>query len=124
MQNAYVGGRLRQLREERKLNQVEFAQALGISPSYLNQLEHNARPLTVPVLLKISDIFGVDGSFFAAQDTARLIAELSEVLLDESLDIQASAQEVGDLAKTQPRLADAVITMHRRYRHAVEQLGE
>ena len=93
MESAYVGGRLRQLREERKLNQAELAKALQISPSYLNQLEHNSRPLTVPVLLRISEVFGVDASFFAPQDTTRLVAELSEVLLDDDLD--ATGQQPG-----------------------------
>jgi XRE family transcriptional regulator, fatty acid utilization regulator len=124
MQSAYVGGRLRQLREERKLNQAELAKALQISPSYLNQLEHNSRPLTVPVLLRISEVFGVDASFFAPQDTTRLVAELSEVLLDDDLDARVSAQELSGFVTTQPRIAQALVTMHRRYRHALEQLGQ
>lgn len=124
MQNAYVGSRLRQLREERKLSQVEFAKALAISPSYLNQLERNGRPLTVPVLLKISDVFGVDGSFFAPQDTTRLIAELNEVLLDDSLDVRATPHEITEMAAAQPRIAKAMIALHQRYRRAIEQLGQ
>jgi predicted transcriptional regulator/transcriptional regulator with XRE-family HTH domain len=124
MQSAYVGARLRQLREDRKLNQAELAKALQISPSYLNQLEHNSRPLTVPVLLRISEVFGVDASFFAPQDSTRLIAELSEVLLDDDLDVTLSSQDVSGFVASQPRLAQAVVTMHRRYRHALEQLGQ
>jgi predicted transcriptional regulator/transcriptional regulator with XRE-family HTH domain len=124
MQSAYVGGRLRQLREERKLNQAELAKALQISPSYLNQLEHNSRPLTVPVLLRISEVFGVDATFFAPQDTTRLVAELSEVLLDDDLDARVSGQELSGFVTTQPRIAQALVTMHRRYRHALEQLGQ
>ena len=50
--------------------------ALGISPSYLNQLEHNTRPLTVPVLLKMTEVFSVDPTFFASTDTGRLIADM------------------------------------------------
>src|SRR6201992_784096 len=124
MQSAYVGGRLRQLREERRLNQAELAKALQISPSYLNQLEHNSRPLTVPVLLRISEVFGVDASFFAQQDSNRLIAELSEVLLDENLDACLSTRELTELVSAQPRLATAIVGLHRRYRHALEQLGQ
>jgi XRE family transcriptional regulator, fatty acid utilization regulator len=124
MQTAYVGGRLRQLREERRLNQAELAKALQISPSYLNQLEHNSRPLTVPVLLRISEVFGVDASFFAPQDSTRLIAELGEVLLEDGLDVPVSGQDLNGFVTNQPRLAQAVVTMHRRYRHALEQLGQ
>jgi predicted transcriptional regulator/transcriptional regulator with XRE-family HTH domain len=124
MESAFVGGRLRQLREERRLNQAELAKALQISPSYLNQLEHNSRPLTVPVLLRISEVFGVDASFFAPQDTTRLVAELGEVLLDDEFDAKVSSQELGSFVSSQPGLAQAVVTMHRRYRHALEQLGQ
>ena len=124
MAGALVGGRLRLLREERKLSQVALAKALLISPSYLNQLEHNTRPLTVPVLLRISDVFGVDASFFAPQDTTRQIAELNEVMLDDEVGVHLTAAEITELATAQPRLAEAVVALHRRYRHAREQLAE
>lgn len=124
MPSAYVGGRLRELREERRLNQAEFAKTLAISPSYLNQLEHNTRPLTVSVLLRISEVFGVDASFFAEQDSHRLTAELSEVLLDATLDAKVSTRDLADIVSAQPRLATAIVGLHRRYRHALEQLSQ
>ena len=37
------GARLRALRRREGLNQVELAQKLGISPSYLNLIEHDRR---------------------------------------------------------------------------------
>gem|GEM_PF-6854454 len=48
MSKTYVGSRLRQLRRERDLSQAALAQALGLSASYVNQIEHDVRPLTVP----------------------------------------------------------------------------
>jgi predicted transcriptional regulator/transcriptional regulator with XRE-family HTH domain len=123
MPGTFVGGRLRQLREDRRLSQAMLAKALDISPSYLNQLEHNTRPLTVPVLLRITEVFGVDASFFAPQDTTRLIAELNEVLLDSELGANASGTEIAEFATSQPNLAKAVVALHHRYRHAYEQLS-
>src|SRR3546814_4955841 len=41
----FAGNRLRQLRAERGFKQAEFAAALGISTSYLSQIEHDERPL-------------------------------------------------------------------------------
>ncbi|MGO1055241.1 short-chain fatty acyl-CoA regulator family protein [Crossiella sp. CA198] len=119
MAKTFVGGRVRRLREERGLNQVDLARSLGISPSYLNQIEHDSRPLTVPVLLKITETFGVDASFFAAQDSARLFAELREAL--SSTDV--SADDLRELATARPELAKAVIALHRRNQHLDEQLG-
>jgi len=71
MSKTFVGVRLRQLRTERGLSQASLAKTLEISASYLNQIEHDVRPLTVPVLLRISEVFGVDTTFFSPQDDTR-----------------------------------------------------
>ena len=76
MRKAFMGVRLKRLREERGLTQVALARALELSPSYLNQLEKNQRPLTVPILLKINAVFGVDVQLFSEDEEARLIAEI------------------------------------------------
>ncbi|GGC74710.1 acetate metabolism transcriptional regulator RamB [Hoyosella rhizosphaerae] len=123
MAKTYVGARLRQLRAERGLSQVELAKMLDISPSYLNQIEHDVRPLTVPVLLRISELFGVDATFFASQDTTRLIAEVREVLLDGEIGVDADAQEVASLVQSHPQIARAMVNLHRRYRITTSQLA-
>ncbi|MGQ4617638.1 acetate metabolism transcriptional regulator RamB [Nocardia sp. R7R-8] len=123
MAKTYVGARLRQLRTERGLSQVALAQQLEISASYLNQIEHDVRPLTVPVLLKISDVFGVDATFFSAADDTRLIAELQEVAMDEELGIDADAQAIADIVSAHPSMARALVNMHNRYRNTSAQLA-
>ncbi len=65
-----MGVRLRRLREEQRLTQAALAAALGLSPSYLNQLENNQRPLTVPVLLKLNRAYGLDVQVFSDDDEA------------------------------------------------------
>ena len=45
-----VGHKLRRFRKTIALSQTAMADALKISPSYLNLLEHNQRPLTVGLL--------------------------------------------------------------------------
>ena len=72
MKKTFMGVRLRSLRAERGLSQVALANALELSPSYLNQLEQNQRPLTVAVLLKISRALGVDIQQFSEDEEARL----------------------------------------------------
>lgn len=42
----YLGPKLRVLRRELGLNQTRMAEELGVSPSYLNHLERNQRPLS------------------------------------------------------------------------------
>lgn len=87
MSKTYAGARLRRLREERRLSQAALARVLGISPSYLNQMEHDSRPLTVPVLLRLTETLGVDAAFFSERDTARLLADLREALTGELAEI-------------------------------------
>jgi predicted transcriptional regulator/DNA-binding XRE family transcriptional regulator len=122
MEKSFAGARLRQLRDDRDLSQVELARLLEISPSYLNQIEHNSRPLTVPVLLRISDIFGVDATFFAPQDTTRLIAELRDALSDVDATAGGSGADIADIAANYPKVAHAVLALHRRYRSLTDEL--
>src|SRR5258707_9064489 len=98
MEKTYAGARLRQLRSERRLSQTDLARQLDISASYLNQLEHNSRPLTVPVLVRISDLFGVDAGFFASQDTTRLIAELRDALTDADVGAPPDTSDITEIA--------------------------
>ena len=117
-----MGIRLRRLREERGLNQVALAQALGLSPSYLNQLEHNQRPLTVPVLLKVNAVFGVDVQVFSDDEEARLIAGLREVLADGAPHEAVSLAEIREIAANMPAVGRSLLSLHQRQRVLVERL--
>lgn len=119
MRKAFMGMRLRRLREERNLKQIELAQALGISASYLNQLEQNQRPLTVPVLLKLNAMFGVDVQLFSEDDEARLITDLREALSDGPEPI--SFAEIRELASNMPAVGRTLVALHRRQRESAER---
>ena len=97
---------------------------LEISPSYLNQIEHDVRPLTVAVLLRITEVFGVDATFFASHDDTRLVAELREVMVDRDLDAGVDPTEVAQMVSDHPAIARAVVNLHRRYRITTAQLAE
>ena len=77
-QKAWLGNKVRRLRRDQGLAQVEMARRLGISPSYLNLIEHNQRPLTLPLLLKLGQEFNVDLRSFSDNEDARLLADLNE----------------------------------------------
>ena len=96
---------------------------LEISPSYLNQIEHDVRPLTVAVLLRITEVFGVDATFFASEDDTRLVAELREVTMDRDVAIDVDLAEVSDMVNAHPMLARAMVNLHRRYRLTTTQLA-
>jgi predicted transcriptional regulator/transcriptional regulator with XRE-family HTH domain len=119
----FVGSRVRQLRGERGYSQAALAQMLGISPSYLNQIEHDVRPLTVSVLLRITEVFGVDATFFASEDDTRLVAELREVTLDRDVAVDIDLAEISEMVSAHPALAHAMVNLHRRYRLTTAQLA-
>ena len=123
MAKTFVGSRVRQLRNERGYSQAALAQMLNISPSYLNQIEHDVRPLTVPVLLRITEVFGVDATFFASEDDTRLIAELREVTQDRDVGVDVDPAEVAEVVAAPPTLARAMVNLHRRYRLTTTQLA-
>ncbi|MFF3941753.1 short-chain fatty acyl-CoA regulator family protein [Streptomyces phaeofaciens] len=122
MSKIYAGGRLRRLREERGISQAETARVLGISPSYLNQMEHDSRPLTVPVLLRLTEAFGVDPAFFSERDTTRLVADLREALAGELADARISATDLTGLASRMPGVAQVLIDLGRRNHQLAERL--
>ncbi|WP_102868494.1 short-chain fatty acyl-CoA regulator family protein [Pseudovibrio exalbescens] len=120
MKKAFLGGRLRQLREQHKLTQAALAQRLDISSSYLNQLERNQRPLTVQVLLKINSEFGLDIQFFSEEGDARLLAELREVFHSDLHEDSVTAAQLRDLVDNMPAVARRFVKLYRDYREADE----
>ncbi|MFJ3903696.1 short-chain fatty acyl-CoA regulator family protein [Streptomyces sp. NPDC090025] len=119
----YAHAKLRRLRRERGMNQVELARALGLSTSYLNQLEHSQRPLTAPVLLRIAEVFGVEPEFFSEAGEERLATDLRTALGDEACGVAVPPEEIADVARDHPELARALVALHQRYRSASEQVA-
>ncbi|WP_326626488.1 MULTISPECIES: short-chain fatty acyl-CoA regulator family protein [unclassified Streptomyces] len=123
MSKTYAGARLRRLREERRMSQAELARVLGISPSYLNQMEHDSRPLTVPVLLRLTEAFGVDPGFFSERDTSRLVADLREALAGEVAEARVSPTDLAELASRMPAVAKVLLDLSRRGQVLAERIA-
>ncbi len=122
MSKTFMGVRLRTLRAERGLTQVALAQMLGLSPSYLNQIEQNQRPLTVAVLLRISKTLGVDVQQFSDDEEARLVARMREALADNPGGEAVALPELREVASQMPAVARALLALHRRHQEAQERL--
>ncbi|MCB1517046.1 MAG: helix-turn-helix transcriptional regulator, partial [Hyphomicrobiaceae bacterium] len=56
----FAGPRIRRIRNSKGLTQTAMAEELGISPSYLNLVERNQRPLTVQLLLKLASAYDLN----------------------------------------------------------------
>ena len=56
----FAGHAVRRIRRAYGLTQGTMAEALAISPSYLNLIERNQRPLTATLLLKLAQSYDFD----------------------------------------------------------------
>ena len=115
MRKTYMGVRLRAFREQRGMTQAAFATQLDLSPSYLNQLENNQRPLSVPVLLRLQSTFGADLQLFSEDEEARLHALLHEVVAIGGAP-EVPAAEVRALVQQMPTLAHRFIALNEQLR--------
>ncbi|MEM1363416.1 MAG: short-chain fatty acyl-CoA regulator family protein [Pseudomonadota bacterium] len=123
-QKLYAGVKLRETRRKLQLTQKAFAEKLGVSLPYLNQMENNNRPVSTGVVLALAQEFGFDVTQLSTGDTERLVTDMREALADPVL-----AQEdtpLADLrlvASNAPALARAFLEMHRAYRQTHERLA-
>lgn len=124
----FLGQKIRRLRRNLGMNQTQMADDLGISPSYLNLIEHNQRPVTVPLLLRLGQVFGIDLQDFAQDDNSALIDQLMQIADDPLFqNAPPERQEMRELASNNPALARHFVTLHQSYRdtrHNLQQLAE
>ena len=118
-QGPMLGHKVRRLRRDRDVSQVALAGQLGISPSYLNLIEHNQRQLTLPLLLKVSRLFEVDLEAFSDEDETRLLGDLIEAFGDPMFrESGVERDELTDLVNASPAACRAIIDLYRAYRTA------
>lgn len=116
-----LGAKIRGLRRDRGLTQVQLAERLGISPSYLNLIEHDRRNLSAPLLIKLAELFAVDVRSFSTESHARAVADVMEVFGDPLFEHHdVTNQEVRDLCASTPGAARALVTLYQSYRAARE----
>src|SRR5690606_15150377 len=123
-QKIFAGPRIRRLRMERGLTQTAMAGGLGISPSYLNLIERNQRPLTVQLILKLASVYKIDPHELQGETRAS-VAALKEVFSDPLLAGELPGdQELIDLAETAPNAAAAMQKLFRAYREQAGRLSD
>lgn len=123
-QKLYAGAKLREIRARLALTQKTFADKLGVSLPYLNQMENNHRPVSAAVVLALAQEFGLDVTELTVGESERLVSDMREALADPVF-AQASPP-LADLrlaASNAPALARAFLDLHRAYRQTHERLA-
>ncbi len=115
-----LGIKVRSMRRREKLTQSDLAARLEISPSYLNLIEHQQRPLPAHLLVKLATIFKVDLNAFADDTPSRLAADLQEVFGDAIFEEHpVTTTDMRELADNTP-LARAVLALYQAYHGSIE----
>lgn len=113
-----IGGRIKRLRRQKSVSQAQLAEALEISASYLNLIEHNRRRITVPLLFRVAGYFGVEPGELAESDDARLAGDLMEMFGDDIFaDADLTNTDIRDLATHHPAVGRAVLKLFDQMRH-------
>ena len=123
-QKLYAGAKLRELRGRLGLTQRIFADKLGVSLPYLNQMENNHRPVSAGVVLALAQEFGLDVTELTVGEGERLVSDMREALADPVF--AKTTPPLADLrlaASNAPALARAFLDLHRAYRQSHERLA-
>ena len=120
----FAGPRVKRIRLSLDLTQTAMAEALGISPSYLNLIERNQRPLTVQLLLKLAAVYKVDLDELQGE-AAGAVSHLREVFADPLLAGEVPGEhELVELADASPNAASALVKLYRAYREQAVRLSD
>jgi predicted transcriptional regulator/plasmid maintenance system antidote protein VapI len=122
----FLGGRLGRLRRDLGITQTRMAEDLGVSPSYLNHLERNQRPVTAQILLRLAQTYDLDLRAFSAELDQGSEADLQEALADPLFKgLSVSRHEVLQTLEHAPAVGEALVRLYRAYadRRRREGLG-
>ncbi|OYU38529.1 MAG: XRE family transcriptional regulator [Pseudorhodobacter sp. PARRP1] len=123
MQKTFIGPHLRRLRLERSETQAAMARALGISASYVNLLENNERSVSVAILLRLFDVYGVDWRDIAEEDSTSQLADLRAVSGDPLFtENRPEIAQIRAAIVHAPAVVQAFLTLYRAYQSASDQL--
>ena len=123
MRKTFIGPHLRRLRQERGETQGQMARNLGVSTAYVNLLENNQRSVSVAILLRLFERYGVDWHDIAEDDSTARLADLRGALHDPLF--EATRPDLHELRAAQahaPGLIAAFLRLHRAYLAASDQL--
>ena len=104
----FAGPAVRKLRREAGMTQAAMADALDISPSYLNLIESGQRPLTATVMVRLAERFDFDVAALGGEEVPGGSAGLRRRLADPRFaDLGIAPHEVDEWLQSAPSTAAA-----------------
>ncbi len=123
-QKIYAGVKLREARQSEGKTQKDFAQSIGVSLSYLNQMERNHRPISAAVVLKLVQIYGFDVSTLSADEADRVVTDLAEALADPVFGtLEPQLADLQLVASNAPSFARALLTLYQAHQETSERFA-
>lgn len=111
----FAGPALRRLRKREGLTQAAMSAALGISPSYLNLIERNQRPVSARVLVQLIEQFDFDPRSLREDESIGGVDGLARRLADERFsDLAIDRDEVSEFLAAAPQAATAFARLYDR----------
>jgi hypothetical protein len=108
-----AGPALRRLRKRESLTQAAMAAMLGISPSYLNLIERNQRPLSARVLVQVIERFDFDPRSLREDDAIGGFDGLVRRMADKRFaDLGIDREEVQEFLAAAPQIAAAFARLY------------
>ena len=101
-----AGPSLRRLRKREGMTQAAMAASLGISPSYLNLIERNQRPLSARVLVQVIERFDFDPRTLREDEAIGGVDGLARRMADKRFaDLGIDREEVQEFLAAAPQAA-------------------
>ncbi len=111
--NILAGPALRRLRKREGLTQAAMAAMLGISPSYLNLIERNQRPMSARVLVQVIERFDFDPRSLREDEAIGGLDGLVRRLADKRFaDLGIDREEVQEFLAAAPQVAAAFARLY------------
>jgi predicted transcriptional regulator/transcriptional regulator with XRE-family HTH domain len=120
----FIGPKVRQLRLDQRLDQAGMAKLLGISVSYLSQLENDDRPLTAKVKAALARAFPLDWSSFDERQEEQLLGAFNWAMASPAVGSPpADAERTERLLLHYPDFAARYVDLHHAWRQAQDRIA-
>lgn len=114
-----IGRRIRDARKEHGMNQSVLAKSAGISPSYLNLIEHDKRMIGGALLGRIAKVLDIPADRLNGSDDSSLFQQTLELVRKRILP-GVDEDDAPRLVADNPKWARVLIDLHRKYQAATE----